>query len=167
MRFVQGSARDFRQANASNVAFFDHVSQCAHTVFNRHAFVPAVQVVQVNHIGLQAAQAVFTGLLNRGWPAVNHPHQFSITRHIHTLHAAFAGQCEFVAMRLHHLADQGFVRAKAVQRGGVKQGHSGVKRCQQYPLALLCSDRRAVGVAQVHAAQADGRNIKRAELAGR
>ena len=147
------------------MSFAHHVCKCPHAVFNGNRLVPAVQVVQVDHIGLQAAQAVFAGFLQGGRATVNHAHQLAVSRHIHTLHAAFAGQRELVAVRLHDLAHQGFVGAKAIQSCRVEQRHASVQRGEQDALALLAGNRCTIGMAQVHTAQADGTDIKGAELA--
>ena len=163
MGAAQRGGRHFRQANAADLARAHQVGQRAHAVFNGHALVPAVQVVQVNHIRLQAAQAVFAGLAQRGGAPVNHAHQLAVAIHIHALHAAFAGQGEAVAVWLHHPAHQGFVGAKAVQRSGVEQGHARIQRGQQHTLALLSADRGAIGVREVHAAQANGADLERAQ----
>eukprot|EP01034_Spumella_vulgaris_P030494 gene30494-37719_t len=61
MRAAQRGSRHFRQADAADLARAHQVGQRAHTVFNGHTLVPAVQVVQVNHIGLQTAQAHVVG----------------------------------------------------------------------------------------------------------
>ena len=166
MRFAQGGCRHFGQADGLDLARAHQVAQGTHAVFYRHRFVPAVQVIQVDHFGLQAAQrGLASGLDGRG-PPVDHAHQLAVARHVHALHAAFAGERETFAFSLEHLANQGFVGAKAVQRGGVEQRDTGVECGQQNLFALLGGWRQAVGVAQVHTAKADGGDCEGAELAG-
>ena len=105
---------------------------------------------------LQAAQTVLAGLAQRSGAPVNHAHQIAITIHIHALHAAFAGQRETAAVRPQHTAHQGLVGPEAVERGGIEQRHAGIECGQQHALALPGRHRGAIGVREVHAAQADG-----------
>ena len=80
-----------------------------------------MQVVQVDDIGLQTLQGVFTGLANGFGAAVNDTHQFAIAIHIHTGHAALAGQGELLTVRFEHFADQSFIGAKTVKCSSVKK----------------------------------------------
>ena len=164
MGFAQGAGRHLRQTNGLDLALAHQVAQCAHTVFDRHFFVPTVQVIQVDHIGLEAAKCVFAGLFDGFGAAVDDAH-FAAVALFHALHAAFAGQREAVAVRLHHLAHQRLVGAKAIQRGGVEKRHTLVQGSEQNPLALLGRDRCAISMAEVHAAQADGADVKGGDLA--
>ena len=98
VRFAQGVGRHFRQTNAADFSSTYQVSQGAHTLFDGHAFVPAVQVIQVNHIGVETAQTVVAGGFDGVGSSINDPHFFAIPVDIHTLHAAFAGQGETAAV---------------------------------------------------------------------
>ena len=120
-----------------------------------------MQVVQVDDIGLQALQRGLACGLERGGAAINDAHFLPIAFHVHAGHAALAGQREAVAVLGQHFAHQRLVGTKAIQRGGVKVGHARVQRGQQHALALLGGHGRAIGVAQVHAAQPNGRHLKR------
>ena len=82
----------------------------------------------------------------------------------HTRHAALAGKHELRAVRFHHPPDQRLVGAEAVQRRGVEQRHSRIQRVQQQTFGRLGRRWRAVGMAQVHAAQPDGRDLEGADL---
>ena len=110
-----------------------------------------MQVIQINHIGLQTAQGVFAGLTKRLRAAINYPNKLTIAR-VHALHAALAGQRELLAMRLQDFAHQGLIGAKAIQGGGVKKGDTVVECGEQHAFCLLDGDGRAIRVAQVHAA---------------
>ena len=92
-----------------------------------------MQVIQVDDIGFQAAQAVFAGGLNGGGAAVDDAHQFAVAVDIKTLQAAFTRQREAAAVRAHDPADQRFVGTEAVERGGVEQRDAAVERRQQQP----------------------------------
>jgi hypothetical protein len=87
-----------------------------------------VQVVEVDHIGLQTAQAVFAIFAQRLGSAINHT--LDAIRKSHTRQAALAGQSEALAMGLEHLTQQVFIGSKAIQGGGVKQRDSIVQRGQ-------------------------------------
>ena len=75
-------------------------------------------------------------------------------------HAALGAQDDAVAPGLQRAADQGLVGAKAVERGGVKQRHALVQRLQQQPLGGVGIGRLTIGMAEVHATQADGRDFE-------
>ena len=164
VRFAQRAGRHLGQTNRLDFALAHQIAQCAHAVFDGHFLVPPVQVIQVDHIGLQAAQRIFTGFLDRLGAAVDDAHFAAIVL-LDTLHAAFAGQSEAVAVGLHHLAHQRFVGPKAIQRGGVKKSHALVQGGEQHTLALFGRDGRAISMAEVHAAQADGADGKVGKLA--
>ena len=82
----------------------------------------------------------------------------------HTLHAALARQRELAAVPGQGLAHQRLAHPKTIERGGVEMRDALVQRRQQQPLGRIGCDGRAVRVANVHAAQADGRNLEGAEL---
>ena len=121
-----------------------------------------MQVIQVDHISLQSAQAVFAIASERFRTPIDHPLE-SVGK-LHTGHTSLAGQCDCPAVRFEHPPEQLFVVAKAVQSSGVKQRNAGIQRCQQNPLALLGRNRRAVGMAEVHAAQANGADLEGPDL---
>ena len=58
VRPAHGGGRDLAQADRPDLAGLDQVGQRADAVFDRHALVPAVQVVEVDDVGLQPRQAV-------------------------------------------------------------------------------------------------------------
>jgi hypothetical protein len=122
-----------------------------------------VQVVKVDHVGLQAAQAVFAIPADRLGPAVDHALHAIVE--LHACHAALAGQRELAAVLREHVAHMRFARAETVERCGVEVGHAVVERGEQHALGLFPGHRRTVSVADVHAAQADGADLERAELA--
>jgi hypothetical protein len=65
---------------------------------------------------------------------------------------------------LEHPAHQLFIGPKAIQGSGIKQGDARIQRRQQYLATLLGRRWHTVGMAEVHAAKANGRNGKRAKL---
>ena len=124
-----------------------------------------MQVVKVDHIRLQATQCRLAGGLERFRPAIDHALELAVAFDVRAMHAAFAGQRDFAAMRLQHLPEQRFVRAKAIQRRRVEQRDACIQRGEQHALGLLARRRRAVGMAEIHAAQTDRAHSERAECA--
>src|SRR5687767_650079 len=80
-------------------------------------------------------------------------------------HAAFGGEDELVAPRLERPAEQRLIGAEAVQRGRVEMRVAGIQRLEEHGRRCLRLRRRAVGVRQAHAAEADGRDAEWAECA--
>ena len=98
MRLAQGGGRDFTQSDRLDLARAHQVRKRAHAVFDGHLLVPAVQVVEIDHVGAQALQRGFAGGTQRGRAAVDHTHQLAVASHVHPLHAAFAGEGELRAV---------------------------------------------------------------------
>ena len=59
-------------------------------------------------------------------------------------------------MGLEYTSDQALVLTKAIQGGCVKQGDAPLQRREQDALTLFSGDRRTIGVAEIHATQANG-----------
>lgn len=68
---------------------------------------------------------------------------------------------------LREMADQLLVGAEAVQRRGIEMVHAQIERAQQQAGRRLGRRRHAIGMAEVHAAQTDRRDLGRAEAAQR
>ena len=156
MRPAQRGGRHFRQADRPDLARPHQITQRTHTLLDGHLFVPAVQVVQVDHIGLQAPERGFAGGPQRGGPTVDDAHQLPVASHIHALHAAFAGQREARTVLAQHPTHRGFTGPETIEGGGIEMGDPGIQRRQQQALGLLGGNGWAIGMADVHAAKADG-----------
>lgn len=104
--------------------------------------------------------ACSAGGLERGGAAVDDAHLDAVFVGL-AGHAALAGQHEALAMRRQMPADPLLRQAIAVQRRGVEVRHACVQRRQQQAGGGSLGHRFAVGVADVHAAQTDGRNLER------
>ena len=115
-----------------------------------------MQVVQIDDLGAQAPQAVLAIAADGLGAAINHA--LDAVVELHARQPALAAQRDLRSMRFEHPAHQRFIGAKAVQRGGVDQRHTQVEGAQQKSLRLINRRRRAIGVAQIHAAQPDGRD---------
>ena len=74
MRAAQRGGGHFAQAKGANFSSGHQIGQGTDAVLNRHLLVPAVQVIQVNHVGLQALERGFAGGANGFWPAINDTH---------------------------------------------------------------------------------------------
>ena len=77
---------------------------------------------------------------------------------------AFRRQHELVAAAFERLADQRLVVPDAVDRRGIEKVIAEVERAVEQPGTIGIARRRAVRMAQRHAAEADGLNVERAEL---
>jgi hypothetical protein len=113
-----------------------------------------MQIVEIDHIGAQALEAVFAVLAQGFGTTVDDAAHHAVFA-AHAGHAAFAGQGDVVAVGLEHGADQRFAGAKAIERGGVEQRHARIQRRMQHGVRLLGRDGVAVGMAEIHAAQRD------------
>src|SRR5690606_19736236 len=98
----------------------------------------------------QTAQGVFARLSKRVGPAID------AALAVLAENPALARQHESAAVRGQHPAQQFFVVAEAVKRRRVEQRHPAVERPEQQGLGGGRIGRRAVAVAEVHAAQANG-----------
>ena len=105
-----------------------------------------MQVVKVDEVGLQTAQAGLAGGLDAGGCPIHGA--FAVTDQ----DAALAGKGEFVAARLEHLADHGLVMPQTVEAGGVEKGVADVQCALQCPLRFgsICG---AIGLGHAHAAE--------------
>ncbi len=124
VRPAQGGGGHFRQADGPDLPGRHQLAEGADAVLDGDLPVPAMQVVEVDDVGLQALQAIVAGLLDRLGPAVDHPHP------VHAGHAALGGQDVFLPAALQGVADQGLVGAEAVERGGVQEAVAEVERAQ-------------------------------------
>ncbi len=149
--------------SARTLPCFTSSGHRADAVLDRHALVPAVQVVQVDDLGAQTLEAVLAVACDGLGAAVDDALDAVVEGHAG--HAALAGQRDLAAMRLEHPADQRLVGAEAVERGGVEHRHAQLQRAMQQGFGRLRRRWRAVGMAQVHAAQADGRDGEGADAA--
>ena len=132
-----------------SLACFDQPRQLADALLDRQALVPAVQVVEVDDIGAQVAEAVLEVAADDLGPAVDHPLA------VEAEHAALGRQQVVAAAPLEHLAEQPLVGAEAVERRGVQVGVAEVERREQDGRRLLGRWRRAVGMRQAHAPESD------------
>jgi hypothetical protein len=162
MRLAQRLGGDFAQAQRAQLAGANQVAHGPDAVLDGHRprarLVPAVQVVQVDDVRLQALQAVFAVAPDGLGAAVDHPLQRPARPDRLAAQAALGAQHITLAVPLHRTAEQRLVGAKAIERCGVEQRHAGVQRVQQQALGIGLLWRQAIGVAEAHAAQADGRD---------
>src|SRR4029434_7249753 len=92
VRFAKCRGGDFRKPDRLDLAFFHQVRQGADALLDWHPLVPAVQVVNVDDIGLQALEALLAVLLDH----LGAPVDLALTLRVPE-HAAFGDENEFVA----------------------------------------------------------------------
>ena len=164
MGLADGGGGHLAQAQGAHLARAHQVAQGTHAVLDGHLLVPAVQVVQVDAVRLQPAQAVFAvAAQGLGAPVDD---AFDAIVELHTTHAALAGQREAAAVGTQHAAHQGFVGAEAIECRRVEQRDTGIQRAQQHALGICGGRGNAIGVAQVHAAEANAADGKRPQGSG-
>ena len=117
-----------------------------------------MQVVKVDDLRAQPRQSFLEGMTQGRGPAVDD--SFAID----ACHPAFRRQGEFVPAMANRLTDQGFVRAKAIERGGVEEIIAEIERAIEQADGILSIGGMAVGVAQRHAAEANCLDAKRADV---
>ena len=154
----KGFGPHLRQADGPDFSGPDEVAQGPHALLDRHPAVHAMKVEEVDDLHLQPTQAVIAGAADVLRPAGQLPPSLRIGAE-----AALAGQDELVPARLEGLADQGLVVAEPVDGGGVEEGVAHVEGLVQQPRGLGLRRRVPVGMAQAHAAQADGADVEGAE----
>ena len=96
------------QADRSDLASLDHTGKGADRLLNRHGLVEAVQIVEVDDIGLQARKTGLDRGQQRLRPAIDH------TLAVDAGHPAFGGEDELLSASRQGLADQDLVGPKAV-----------------------------------------------------
>ena len=99
-----------------NLALLDETSECTDTFFDRDFEVAAVQVIEVDHVGLQVCETLIAGLLDRGRGAINTALALVIDHD-----AALARQDERTAPLPEDPADELFVVSETVDARGVEE----------------------------------------------
>ena len=112
-------------------------------------------------LDLQPPQRLFQRRGDGCWRSVDATLPVLATQH------AFARQRKGIAPVHQRAAQQFLIRAKAIERGGIEEIDPDIERMAQQPLGLLRVGARQIGVAQIHAAKADGLDRKGADGAGR
>lgn len=131
---------------------FDRARQFAHRILDRHQRIGPVEIIEIDHIGAEPDQGVVQRPADRFRPCIQHAFAVDCIQH------AFAGQGEFGSAMHHRAIEQPFVTADTVDRGGVEESAAQIERAVDQRARLRFGWRRAVAVAQVHAAQPDGRD---------
>jgi hypothetical protein len=129
----------------------------ADRVLDRHGWVDAVLVEQVDDIGAEPLQRGLGHGLDMLGPAVDADHRRRTGFCGVELEAEFGGDDDTVAHGLQRLAEKFFIVEGAVGFGRVEQRDAEVDGAMQRPrrFGIVL---RAIGEAHAHAAEADGRN---------
>ena len=151
VRAAQAVAADLRKADGPDLTLLDEARESADAVFYRHLRIDAMQVVQVNDIGVQAPQAVLAGLRQYLGTAV----EISLFVILAPRIAALARQYIFVSAVGEVLADKVLSVEEAitaVQRGIEERTSGGLV------------DTWPVAAGGIHATEPDGGDSEGAEL---
>ncbi len=126
-------------------------------VLDRHVGIDAVLIEQVDHLDVQPLQRSVRHRLDVLGPAVQRPVPLG---HGPDVEPELGRDHDLVAHRRQRLADQFLVDIGAIDLSGVEEGDAALDRAAQYRDALRLLERRAVGEAQAHAAEADRRDFE-------
>ena len=154
----QSPRRHCGNAAVANLALLDQIVERAQGFFERHGGIKAMQLVDVDPVGLEPLEARFNRL--RDVTARRALHQTGIVHRV----AEFRREHDVLAPRAEKLAEADFRAALvAVDIGGVEEGDAEIER-------LVDHRARGIGVdaqPEVIAAQPDGGELERrvAELA--
>ena len=154
---AQGLGGHLRQSDRADFARCHQIRHRANGFLNGHGAIEAMQVIQVDGVGFETLQTGVAKALYGLGPAVEHAPPIVVTEY------AFAGEDILAAPSAEDGADQGFVGALAVQRGGVEKIAARIERAVQQPRRTAPGDGRPVGVAHIHAAQPQRVHLKRPE----
>jgi hypothetical protein len=118
-----------------------------------------MEIIEIDAIGAEPLERAIERARDRRRAAVEGALAVDQVEH------ALARQREFAAAMHHRLGEQPLVAAAAIERRGVEQGHPQVERAPEQADPVRLRYPRAIGVAEVHAAQADGRDGEGSERA--
>ena len=154
MRTFKRCGRHFGQSHGANLALAHQFRKRAHALLDGHAFLPTMQIVKIDDLGLEASQTILASLFEGLRPAVDDAPRTCIGTH--ALDAALACQRKLPAKRREGAPHQFLVRAKTVQRRGVEMSHAKIARPHQNARRRLRRRRHAIGMTQIHAPKTDG-----------
>ena len=147
-----------REAEVLHLAGLDELLDGPGHVFDRHGRIHAVLIEQVDAVGPQPLQRRFDDLLDVLGTTVQA--SASLPRPEVDVEAELRRDHDLVAERGQRFADELLVRERPVGFGGVEEGHATLERGADHVDPVLLVHRRAVAVAQSHAAEADGRDFQ-------
>jgi len=158
VRLAQGRRGDFRKADCPDLPLLHQIRQRPDAVLDGHVPVLPMEVIEIDHVGLQALQAVAARAPQRLGTTVDHPRARLVPED-----PALAGEHDVGAVRLEDRADELLVGAESIEGCGVEQRDAAIERRAQDRLGDVPRRRRGVGVAEVHASQPEGRDAEWAE----
>jgi hypothetical protein len=150
IHFIDAPAAEIRHAPVADLSVTQHGAQGAQGLFQVHAVVVAVQVEDVDMVGLQAPQA--------GLDLALHP-AARVVAFVHPLRhgiAQLGRQHPVVPLSLKQFAQHGLGRTLGVDIGRVDEIHALCARIGQDPGGLLAAGL----VAEHHGAQAQRRHLQ-------
>ena len=118
-----------------------------------------MEIIEVDDVGAEALERLVEGAGDGFGASV----EDSLA--VHDVEHALAGERELRAAG-HDAGDEALVGASAVQRGGVEERDAQVERAVDHPHRFALGQDPAVAVVEVHAAEADGGDRERTDLAG-
>jgi hypothetical protein len=146
-----------RQPEVLHFAFLDQLLDRSGHVLDRHVWIDAMLIEEVDPIGLQSLQRRLGDLADVRRSAVQ-PGALSVLE----LEAEFGGDHNLIANRGKGIPDQLFVRVRTVRLGCVEERDPTVNSRPDDSDAFLPWAGRAVAKADAHAAEANRRHLESA-----
>ena len=139
-----------------DLALLDQLPDRSGHVLDRDGRIDAVLVEEVDVVGAEPTQRPLDGALDRVGATVE-PASRRVTGEIE---AELACDHDLIAQRFECLADELFVRVRAIDLGGVEEGDTLLDRVADQPDPFLLGREGWEGLAEAHAAKADLRDLK-------
>ena len=159
LRLAQGRGRYLAEPDRPDLAGGDHFAERADRFLDRHLPVPAMEIIEVDPVGAEPLQAFLERASQRLRASVDDPLA------VDAGHSAFRSQHIFGSAVPDRLADQPLVGAEAVKRRSIDQVVAQIERAIEQPRRIVGGGRRAIGMAEGHAAEADRMDRERTEPA--
>ena len=135
----------------------DQIAHRARDIFHRHRGIDPVLVQQIDPVGPQPRERGIDDRANVIGPAVEVRAGGAVTGQVE---AELGGDHHAVAQRRQRFAQQFFIGERAIDFGGVEQGHPAFHRRAQQRDHRRFVGRRAIRPAHPHAAQSKRRNFE-------
>ena len=148
---------NFRKPDVPDLALLLQVTEGAGTFFDRDILVPAVEIVEIDDIGLKVGEAFFAGLDDGLWASVDASLAVFVDDD-----STLAREHELIAALLEHVADELFVVPETVDARGVEKRVSDLECVKQRALGFFGVG-LAVGLGHTHAADPDGGDLEAAK----
>ena len=151
MGLANGFGPGFGQAEMLDLSGPDQVAHRARNILDRHGRIDAVLIKQIDPVSPQPLEAGIHHFADMFRPAIGARALRRIGLQVET---ELGGDNYRIAQRFKRFAQQVFVGERAIDFGGVKEGHPALHRAAQQGDHLSLVRRGAIGPGHAHAAKA-------------